>query len=252
MAPLLLADILVYNPTLHGFNSLTKFPEKYIHSSKPPRNIPIPSDHVHALGIKEEQSVLLPFNVKQDRGERCNVAAICSVCRLHFDVSLAYPEEREPRLSQWLCGPENTEYLLHHFQYLHDHSQPLASVEPGSTDTRIFLCSAPCCFATLTITTRLPLISPTEVSVLKSERRLQERRKEAILFDPTWDSDPARTPLEVFETLFSYLRNAKDGSRRGIPRYNRRVMQCFGYDHEEIFKRAHFKFVLGTDEVSLS
>ena len=245
-SPRLLADLYEFDLARPSTNSLIEFPAQ-CHGSNSSSSYFPPTKHIHALFLKPEQSELMEHTV-QDPETRYVVATVCRDCRTHINVSISYPRGLETEL----CGQGNELYLLHHFQYQKTHSTLLQGKDaPGLRDLedrREFKCSSPSCAAQLVITSRPPMLDPSDIKLMSDHSLLQERAK---LVNQKFPSDkgesPPSSPGDALRLMHTYLYNFFQDHSQPIPRENRHLLRKMGYDADIIFQKAHLEMTR-TDE----
>jgi len=191
------------------------------------------------------------------------VAAVCQVCRTHFEVAIEYPRG----LGTSLCGRDNRNFPLHHFQYLESSSGTLqGETAPGIRDLedkRVFRCSSTGCSASLCITSKLPMLDTKTKQLLDDRSLYQGRAKLAQTEYPSENFPkyypengefalplPPSNPAQALKVLHTYLSNClNDHNNKPIHRRNKRLLHNMGYDGDPIFIKAHYQLETGDDNV---
>lgn len=186
------------------------------------------------------------------------MAAVCRDCRTHFDVAIEYPRG----LGTSLCGRENRNFPLHHFQYLESHSRTLQGEDASGSreleDKRLFRCSSTGCSASLCITSKLPMLDAKtkrlldDRSLYPGRAKLAEEeypREQNPELDPHNCELPLSDPAQALKVLYLYLNNCLCGKDKPIPRRNKRLLHTLGVDADPIFRKAHYKLDITDDPV---
>ncbi|KAF8449694.1 hypothetical protein BGX38DRAFT_1187333 [Terfezia claveryi] len=262
-APRLLADLYHYDISRTSTNALIDFPAHHYDSNPDRAAFPSPP-HSHILLLKNEQSDLISHS-SPDTKKRYIVAAVCQKCRTHFDVGIEYPRG----LGTSLCGRDNKNFPLHHFQYLESFSGVFQGEDaPGSReleDKRAFRCSSPGCSALLCITSKVSMLDAKTKQLLDDRSLYPGRAKLAQQEFPYEDFPkyypesgqfslplPPSNPAQALKALHAYLNNClndiKNGASKSIHRRNKRLLHNMGYDADQIFRKAHYKLdIVGDD-----
>lgn len=185
-----------------------------------------------------------------DRDTIYKIAAYCSQCRWHFDVTVDFHGDDS---SSTPCRNGDQEYMLHHF--LFDES----SNDLNSTDglgahyaprNYSFHCSAPPCPVKVQIRLKPPHFSDADVETLTNQAQLRRRWEAAkLMAGDRADANMARRcdgPDYLNTYLHDALNPAKGKAR--IPLLNKKFLKTFGRDCDHILNRLGFKSELEQEE----
>lgn len=179
---------------------------------------------------------LPPQDSRASVGDQYVLHTVCKRCRLHLKLTVDYNE----------AGPSvcpNAERPLHHFV-----NQPCS--KPLEY---LFRCSSNDCAANVCIAYSQAVISPHDLDILTDKVLLKRRYDAAIADDPTRIGLKLVAPWEVLWRLRRYLRDSlgPDGGGKKIPVKNKRFMEAFGDECDELLNRLGFTLQLDASIWSL-
>jgi len=130
----------------------------------------------------------------------------------------------------------NPDFPLHHFAFRQ--SKPPANHE--------FECTAPECGAYLNIEYTAPVISDEDLELLTNEDSLKRRYEAAVARDSTRAGLRLASPATTLWKLRRYIRDAlkPDSAGKKIPAINKRFLESFGDECNELFARLGFRYVV--------
>lgn len=153
---------------------------------------------------------------------------MCKKCRHYLHVNLSYPHN-----GSRLCP--NVDYPLHHFI--------LQKASRGSTYA--FECSSQECGASAVFSYQPPCISPSDLELLTHPTYLKRRYEAAVQKDTSRSGFVLGTPVSTLWKLRRYIRDSfkPDSAGKKIPAENKRFLESFGSDCDELFRRLGFNYV---------
>lgn len=184
--------------------------------------------------MKANQSSLPEDGRPRDATSLWILAAYCTECRSHLEVSIDFSEGRP-----FFMGCPSVDMPLHHFFHMPDSSKPRQpdSVHPivdqgfAWTDVQEFRCSAPQCSAKLIISFSPARLIPEWVALLTDLNMIKTRAEAAIASDPErFEGHSVPLPIQVLEMTQKYITNAfNDHSvKKHIQAQNKRWMLNLG------------------------
>lgn len=132
----------------------------------------------------------------------------------------------------------NPDFPLHHFA--------CSQTDP---DDYKFICTAPECRAGLSIVYNPPVVSDDDLELLTNVDALQRRYEAAVARDSTRAGIKLASPATTLWKLRRYIRDALKPENAGkkIPAINKRFLESFGDDCNDLFARLGFKYVVSSD-----
>ena len=246
-APRLLQDLISYDPRRlppTGFNILSELPVPFEDGKTPPARIARGSCH-HGWVLKDEQCLLPDSWNSRDPTTQYVVAAYCTVCRSHLEVSIGFhliPHGFSP------CP--NQTWPLHHFVHLPEISTQIQKAPNGFyskvgtdwVDTQHFECSTPSCSAKLSVQIRPCRLIPQWIELLTDPQRIKVRAEKAISEEPgRFEGVAIPTPIDVLSNLRAYIINAmKSDEVKRIFGHNKKWRLCLGESCAELLEYLGF------------
>ncbi|KAI9807762.1 MAG: hypothetical protein M1825_005067 [Sarcosagium campestre] len=216
-APRLIEDLLEYDPvrlSANVLNLLADLPSTSRDVSRRRTGIPSGSCR-HRYMLKPSQSKLPPVDSQPGSAPFAKVAAFCSECRCHLDITL------EIDLSRQDASPCPTEeYPLHHFRHIESLSEMQKAASRLSRgerwlDQQTFVCTAPSCCAALSVVIYGPCLTPDFVSLLTDPRLINERAQSACQSYP--DRFPTGPkipdPVNVMKIMRKILKDSQQATK---------------------------------------
>ncbi|KAJ5898876.1 Peptidase C19 ubiquitin carboxyl-terminal hydrolase 2 [Penicillium taxi] len=200
----------------------------------------------HNYVVKSKQT---KFSMEHGQGGR--VSAVCSKCRCHMQVVMAYR-------STWNEGSTTSSDAdhLHHFVYTPSHDTLYQQSFQGQKKDRFsFRCSNDC-EAIVSVHIQSPIISPRFEQMLTDPQLIRSRTEEAIKIYPArFEGVVPYSPITILDNLRRYLSNSIDGKGRPIAADNPRYLASFGLSTgpcRELLQFLGFSFSEVTINSSLS
>ncbi|TGZ80238.1 cysteine proteinase [Ascodesmis nigricans] len=232
-APRLLENVLEHDPSIPGKQALSDdFSPLTAHVG-----------HKHTLHQITEICTL-PLYAGSPLNDRYTIASICEECRLHVTLIVdCTPDPRSDRPPRPCPTADNP---LHFFTYCPSASTPFYGNDDRWEETRVFRCVGDDCPVEVTVKTTSPYINERLRLLLMDKPTLRERQNEFIQknkeqIDPSSKIHTDDLPGRALETMLSYLKNAKRGDDRSIPRANKRYNTFLTDECAELFERAGFQ-----------
>lgn len=129
----------------------------------------------------------------------------------------------------------NPDFPLHHFA--------VGQTEPANYN---FICTAPECRAGLKVVYTPSVISEDDLELLTNVEALQRRYEAAVARDSTRAGIKLSSPATTLWKLRRYIRDAlkPDSAGKKIPAINKRFLESFGDECNDLFTRLGFKYVV--------
>ncbi|KAF2838591.1 cysteine proteinase, partial [Patellaria atrata CBS 101060] len=248
-APRILEDLYSYDPRRQlpgGRNILAEPPPLFDKSAPPIRAVPKGSCR-HVYMAKYSQSVLPDHDIQANSQTKYKVAAFCQECLSHVDLTVDYGR------SGWPFAPcPNTKFPLHHFLRVEAGGQNGSSSTPELDEngtTYHFVCSAETCPVGLNIRLRRRRFKLHHEDLLTNPVKLKARLQAAKKLDPHREDLRAAEPHEGLVILATYLLDSLEPakSKLRIPLLNRKFLQTFGQDCDEMFTELGFEREVASD-----
>ena len=227
-APRLLEDLHLYNPQRlpsSQYNVLTQLPPPFDGGILPRKAAKGACRHIWALKPHQSSAHELAGSPKS---QKLVVAAICTDCRMHLNLQLAYPHTIEP-----LSCP-NPEAPLHHFIHVPNEFSGFVWRNDGASHEwwqalEHFRCTSTTCQAELQVYARSPRLNAEWVELLTSDELISKRAQAAIATDPArFEGVASPNAIQVLGNLQTYLGNALNGNDRKIMANNKKWMVTLG------------------------
>ncbi|KAF2220002.1 hypothetical protein BDZ85DRAFT_205147 [Elsinoe ampelina] len=234
-APRLLHDavLLDVHHSTRYFDILADPAPQYLNGKDYPAARPAQAcDHNYALNLSRTK--LPGTDYRPAAGDAFWVQAVCRKCRGHIHIDLKYsPTGRRP------CP--NNDYPLHHFVRQH--------AATGSEYT--FLCSSPDCGAVVNLKYLQRLVTDEDVDLITNPKFLRKRYDDAIEKHGAHRGFILATEVSTLWKLRRYVRDSlkPDGIEKRVPLENKRYLESFAADCDEIFERLGFKKEVQEDDV---
>ena len=188
----------------------------------------------HGWVIKDEQCFLpKSWWNRREPTTKYVVAAYCTVCRSHLELSIDLQVEAHESAS---C-PNQTR-PLHHFVHLPEVSTQISKAPNGSysrvgpnwVDVQRFQCSSPPCSAQLSVQIKPCRLIPEWVDLLTATQLIRVRAEKAISEEPErFEGIAVPSPTEILSNLCTYISNAMhNDDRRKILGNNKKWRLCLG------------------------
>jgi len=109
-----------------------------------------------------------------------------------------------------------------------------------------FKCTAPDCGASLAVEYTPPVVSEDDLELLTNVDSLQRRYEAAVARDSTRAGIKLASPATTLWKLRRYIRDAlkPDSAGKKIPAINKRFLESFGDECNDLFARLGFKYVV--------
>jgi len=132
----------------------------------------------------------------------------------------------------------NPDFPLHHFAFRQ-------TKIPANHE---FQCTAPECGVYLNVEYTAPVISDEDLELLTNEESLKRRYEAAVARDATRAGLRLASPATTLWKLRRYIRDAlkPDSAGKKIPAINKRFLESFGDECNELLTRLGFRFVVST------
>ncbi|KAF2155379.1 cysteine proteinase [Myriangium duriaei CBS 260.36] len=231
-APRLVHDALLLDPiatidTNHGFDLLAD-PAANFDGSRPlPQALPR-SACSHEYALKASRTHTPPKDYRPSAGDTFEAHAVCRKCRLHTSIRMTYPSDA-------LQPCPNADFPLHHF---------ILSKESAES-SYVFRCSSHNCRAVTTFTYHPPVIHISDLDLLTNPTFLSKRYHDAVAKDTTRTGFILSTRVSTLWKLRRYIRDSlkPDSAGKKIPVENKRFLESFGSDCDELFRRLGFVYI---------
>ncbi|PSK53951.1 Translation initiation factor IF-2 [Elsinoe australis] len=181
-------------------------------------------EHHYALNLSRTK--IPPKDYRPAPGDHFWVEAVCRRDRTHIHIDLKYnPSGRRP------CP--NNDFPLHHFVRLR--------ASPGSDYT--FQCSSPDCGAIVNFKYYHKVISDSDVDILTNPDFLRKRYDEAVAKHGVHRGFVPATEVSTLWKLRRYVRDSlkPDGIEKKVPLENKRYLESFATDCDDVFLRLGFR-----------
>ncbi len=199
----------------------------------------------HGWILKDEQCFLPENWNKRDPSAKYVVAAYCSFCRSHLELSIDLQGEA------YESGPcPNKTWPLHHFVHKSEsstqsHPAPNGSYSKVGThwvDTQHFQCSSPICASQISIRIKPCRLIPGWVELLTTPQLIKVRAEKAILEEPErFEGIAVPSPTEVLSNLRIYIANAmQNNDGRKILGNNKKWRLCLGEPCADLLQYLEF------------
>jgi ubiquitin carboxyl-terminal hydrolase 25 len=248
-APRLINDLLDHDPrySKKGRNLLVDPAPRFKGIALPPRKGKY--DCHHSLMKKEHQTNAPRSNDEQpDDSTEYKVAAYCSTCLYHFDVTANFWKRKTRKTPCNLADEHNP---LHHLRVMESRTSREYREMQGLnkydqlTEAHRFVCSAADCPLVVDIKISPPRLSQTMLSYILDISKLDVRGRREIKNDPDrYQGMSPSKPLQALGYLRQYLMDAKGAKSRTelkkIARRNKKYMLTFADECNELFQYLDF------------
>jgi ubiquitin carboxyl-terminal hydrolase 25/28 len=253
--PRLITDLLDYDPIKskkNGKNILADNAPQY--KGKPIIRKGVQDCH-HTL-MKKLDRTHAPVSQDQqpDGSTRWLVAAYCSDCRCHFDVTVDFKKRWGGRQTPCQLGdPENP---LHHLRRVSSEDAREYEERHGGynkydtiSDTHRFECSGVTCPCVVDIKISPPKLGSKILSLITDPKKVYARGRKIIQEEPQrFDGHKPIQPYQAVDNLRTYLRDARlakeePENRKKIAKRNKRLLLGFADECDSLFEYLDFKVV---------
>lgn len=198
----------------------------------------------HQLYKKESQSATLNPNQEPDPTIICKIAAYCSKCRYHFQITVNFQDWKD---GQTPCNTKDPENPLHHFRVV-DSKYTKGQEDSKEVYTLVehqFACTAATCPVKVQVKIVPPRLSADKIPILTNRQDTQARGQREIEAEPErFEGHRPLYPLQVLSNLRSYLRDAARGTGKPIAARNKRFRLAFGDDCDNLLNDLGFNLKL--------
>jgi ubiquitin carboxyl-terminal hydrolase 25/28 len=250
-APRLINDLLDHDPRYSaktGRNLLADPAPKFRgNGSLPARKSP--SECRHAL-MKKEHQTNAPISNDElpDELTEYKVAAYCSTCLYHFDITVDFWQRKDRQAPCHLSDGFNP---LHHLRLVKSTNAREYREKHGVnkydtvTEAHRFVCSGEKCPLVVDIKISPPRLSHSILSLILDTSKMDMRGRREIKNDPDrYQGLPPVKPLQALGYLRQYLYDAKGAKSRTdlkkIARRNKKYMLAFADECDELFEYLDF------------
>jgi ubiquitin carboxyl-terminal hydrolase 25/28 len=200
--------------------------------------------------MKKEHQTNAPISSDEVPGESTEykVAAFCSTCLHHFDITVDFWQRKDRRAPCHLSDESNP---LHHLRVVKSTNAREYREKHGVNkyDTVIeahrFVCSGEDCPLVVDIKISPPRLSHGMLSLILDTAKMDMRGRREIKNDPDrYQGLPPVRPLQALGYLRQYLQDAKGAKTRTelkkIARRNKKYMLAFADECDELFEYLDF------------
>jgi ubiquitin carboxyl-terminal hydrolase 25 len=249
-APRLINDLLDHDPrysSKHGRNLLVDPAPRYRGTQLPPRKSKL--DCRHTLMKKEHQTnAPLSTDEHPDESTEYKVAAYCSTCQYHFDITIDFWPRKD---RQTPCNLSDEFNPLHHLRLVKSTNSREHIEKHGVnkyyplTEAHRFVCSGAKCPLVVDIRISPPRLSNGILSDILDTAKLEARGRREIKNDPDrYQGLSPIKPVQALGFLRQYLYDAKGAKSRTelkkIARRNKKYMLTFADECDELFEYLDF------------
>ena len=226
-APRLLHDASLFdaNYAVDNFNILTDCPPPSAQASSSQPRLLSKQACRHDFATNHYHSNLPPQDYRPRQGDTWEARAVCRKCRIHLEVEADYRD----------AGPQlcpNATFPLHH----------LVLKEVTLGQEHLFQCSSASCYAQVRIRYVTPVISQADVDLLSDPATLKRRYEAAVSNNHSRSGFQLPSPVDALWRIRRYLRDSlkPEGAGKKIPSNNKRFLEAFADDCNELLKRLGF------------
>lgn len=199
----------------------------------------------HSL-MKKEHRTTAPFsNDEQPNGQKYVIAAYCTNCRFHFDITADFsirPDFQNP------CRLSDEGSPMHHLRLVESmYAEDKHDLDKYNefTESHRWACSGPTCPLVLEMKITPPRLKPKMLSQITNADKVDARGRKVIAAEPErYAGYNPLTPLMVLGNLRSYLADAKAARDKSelkrIAKRNKRFGLGFADDCDSIFNYLDF------------
>lgn len=251
-APRLINDLLDHDPRhafKHGGRNLLADPAPRFRGqgSLGPRKDKM--DCRHKLMKKEHQTnAPRPDDERPDDSTEYKVAAYCSACLYHFDITANFQQRNDRKTP---CNLSDESNPLHHLRLAKSQTSKDHKDKHGMdkydqwTEAHRFVCSGTECPLVVDIKISPPRLNHHMLSYIFDTAKLEARGRREIKNDPErYQGMSPIKPLQALGYLRQYLSDAKGAKSKTelkkIARRNKKYMLTFADECDELFKYLDF------------
>jgi ubiquitin carboxyl-terminal hydrolase 25/28 len=198
----------------------------------------------HTLMRKDNQTTAPRSTDEQpDESTEYKVAAYCSTCLHHFEVTANFGKRKERKNPCKLSDDSNP---LHHLRLVETRASPEHEKKDGSNkygpliEAHTFVCSGRHCPLVVDIKISAPRLSNHLLSYVLDTAKLEARGRREIKNDPDrYQGLFPQKPVQALGYLRKYLMDAKEAKKttelKKIARRNKKYMLTFADECDELF-----------------
>jgi ubiquitin carboxyl-terminal hydrolase 25/28 len=111
----------------------------------------------------------------------------------------------------------------------------------------VFKCSSHDCSAKLVFSYKYQIVSPRDLELLCNPATLKRRYEDAVRADPTREGLSEVSPVAALVRFRRYIKDSLRPEHKGrrIPTQNKRFMEAFGSDCDQLLAKLGFQYSVG-------